>query len=322
MSNVDCCGIDIAKSKFDCAIRLENGKYKNKVFKNDVSGFVIFISWITEQNIKNLHVCMEATGIYWEALAEYLIHRGFTVSVVNPAQIKAFSMSLLIRSKTDRGDARVISDFCFERQPAVWQAPSVEEQELRALVLRLESLQKMRTQESNRIQVARTNVIKNIKDHIVWLDNEIATLLKEIQLYINRNTEMKNMKKLLESIPGLGAKTAAVLLSFGIHLGRFINARQATAYAGVDPRLNESGSSVRGRPRLSKTGHAFLRKSLYMPAMTTLFRTEWGKQFYSRLSAAGKPPKLIIGAIMRKLIHVAFGVLRISEKFDKSLHCV
>ncbi|ECI4645819.1 hypothetical protein DQY68_16360 [Salmonella enterica subsp. salamae] len=195
MSNEDCCGIDIAKSKFDCAIRLENGKYKDKVFKNDVSGFVSFISWITEQNIKNLHVCMEATGIYWEALAEYLIHRGFTVSVVNPAQIKAFSMSLLIREKTDCGDARVINDFCFERQPAVWQLPSVEEQKLRALVLKLESLQKMRTQESNRIQVARTNVIKNIKEHIVWLDNEIATLLKEIQLYINRNIEMKNMKK-------------------------------------------------------------------------------------------------------------------------------
>ncbi|HFE7524764.1 TPA: IS110 family transposase [Salmonella enterica subsp. enterica serovar Newport] len=85
---------------------------------------------------------------------------------------------------------------------------------------------------------------------------------------------MKKMKKLLESIPGLGAQTAAVLLSFGIHPGRFINARQAAAYAGVDPRLNESGSSVRGRPRLSKTGHAFLRKSLYMPAMTTLLRTE------------------------------------------------
>lgn len=130
MKNVVCCGIDIAKSKFDCAIRLENGKYKDKVFKNDVSGFVSFISWITGQNIRTLHVCMEATGIYREALAEYLIHHGFTVSVVNPAQIKAFSMSLLLRSKTDRGDARVISDFCFERQPTVWQAPSVEEQSL------------------------------------------------------------------------------------------------------------------------------------------------------------------------------------------------
>ena len=137
MSNVDYCGIDIAKNKFDCAIKLENGKYKDKVFKNDVSGFVSFISWITEQNLSPLHVCMEATGIYWEALAEYLINRGVTVSVVNPAQIKAFSMSLLVRSKTDRGDARVISDFCFERQPAVWQAPSVEEQELRALCLDL-----------------------------------------------------------------------------------------------------------------------------------------------------------------------------------------
>ncbi|ECJ2224327.1 IS110 family transposase [Salmonella enterica] len=88
MSNVDCCGIDIAKSKFDCAIRPGDGKYKDKVFKNDISGFVSFISWITGQIPGTPHVCIEATGIYREAFAEYLIHREFTVSVVNPAQIK------------------------------------------------------------------------------------------------------------------------------------------------------------------------------------------------------------------------------------------
>ncbi|HBC0990237.1 TPA: IS110 family transposase [Escherichia coli] len=132
---------------------------------------------------------------------------------------------------------------------------------------------------------------------------------------------MNNMKRFLESITVLGTQIVAVSLFFGIHPGSFIRVHQATAYSGIDPRLNESGGSVRGF-RLSKTGNVFLRKSLYMPAMTTLFRTERGKQFYARLSAAGKPLKLIIGSMMRKLIHFAFGVLGTGEKFDKSLHCV
>ncbi|CBJ88213.1 transposase [Xenorhabdus nematophila ATCC 19061] len=322
MEQVYYCGIDIAKSKFDCAIRLNNGKYKDKVFKNESEGFSTFINWLAHHGFSHVHICMEATGIYWEAFAEYLADKGLTVSVINPAQIKAFSISLLVRNKTDREDARVISDFCFERKPAAWLAPSASEQSLWTLVLRLESLQKMRTQENNRLHVARENVTKSLTDHIAWLNNEIEILQGDMLLLINGNAEMKQKKTLLESIPGLGVQTAAVLLSFGIHPGRFVNARQAAAYAGVDPRLNESGSSVKGRPRLSKTGHAFLRKPLYMPAMTTLFRTAWGKHFYARLTAAGKAPKLIIGAMMRKLIHVAFGVLKTEKSFDQSLHGV
>ncbi len=257
-------------------------------------------------------------GVYWEALAEYLADKSLTISVINPAQIKAFSMSLLVRSKTDRGDARVISDFCFERKSEAWLALSALEHRLRVLVLRLEFLQKMRTQENNRLHIEKENVTKSITDHIAWLNHKIELLQGDILLLINGNAEMKHKKKLLENIPRLGVQTAAVLLSFGIHPARFVNARQAAAYAGVDHRLNESGSSVKERPQLSKTGHAFLRKSLYMPAMTTLFRTAWGKHFYSRLTAAGKVPKLIIGAMMHKLIHVAFGIL----KTEKSLHSV
>ncbi|WP_139220108.1 transposase, partial [Collimonas sp. OK412] len=101
---------------------------------------------------------------------------------------------------------------------------------------------------------------------------------------------------------------------------RFGNARKAVAFAGLDPRHHESGSSVKAKPRMSKVGHTFLRKALYMPAMVTLYRTAWGKTFRARLAASGKPPMLIIGAMMRKLIHVAFGVLKSQKSFDASLH--
>jgi transposase len=114
--------------------------------------------------------------------------------------------------------------------------------------------------------------------------------------------------------------TIVSLLAFRIHPEHFDNARQAAAFAGLDPRQHESGSSVHAKPRLSKIGHPFLRKTLYMPAMTTLYKTSWGASFRQRLAATGKPPMLIIGAMMRKLIHVAFGVLKSGVPFRPELH--
>jgi transposase len=242
------------------------------------------------------------------------------VSVVNPAQIKAFGQSQLVRTKTDQVDARLIADFCADRHPAPWQAPSANEQALRAMVLRLESLQVMRTQESNRLEVSRDVVKPSIAAHIEWLDKTIKALAKEIREHMDGDDNLKDKHALLDSIPGLGERTIAILLAYYADLERFGNARQAAAFAGVDPRQYESGTSVKMKPRMSKIGHAFLRKSLYMPALVALYKTAWGKRFRERLAAAGKPPKLIIGAMMRKLIHVAFGVLKSGKNFNPGLH--
>lgn len=312
-------GIDVAKAKLDCALRLPDGKYKHKIFENRHSGYTALGEWLGKHGGAKAHVCMEATGVYWEAVAEFLADKALTVSVVNPAQIKAFGASRLVRTKTDKIDAQLIADFCCERRPAPWQAPTASEQALRALVLRLEALQTMRTQESNRLEVAREAVQADIASHIDWLDKEIKKLINKIHDHIDGDPEMKDKQALLESIPGLGERTIAMLLAFCVHPGRFANARQAAAFAGLDPRQYQSGSSVNGKPRLSKIGHALLRKALYMPAMVTLYRTDWGKSFRHRLAAAGKPPKLIIGAMMRKLIHVAFGVLKSGKCFTPAL---
>jgi transposase len=313
-------GIDVAKAKLDCALRVQNGKYKNKVVENNHKGFKVLTEWLSKQAAPDVHVCMEATGVYWEEVAEYLVAEGMTVSVVNPAKIKAYGASRLVRTKTDRVDAQLIAEFCSERKPEPWQAPSMGEQALRALVLRLEALQAMRIQESNRLEVAREAVKADIAAHIKWLDDEIKKLVKKIRDHINNDPDMKDKKALLESIPGVGERTSAMLLAFCLHPGRFENARQATAYAGLDPRQNESGTSVKGKPRLSKVGHSVIRKMLYMPSVATLHRTTWGSRFRMRLAQSGKPPMLIIGAMMRKLIHVAFGVLKSGKPFDPKLH--
>lgn len=313
-------GIDVAKTKLDCSLRLPNGKYRNKVIENNPAGFKALIEWLAKQDANEVHVCMEATGVYWEAVAEYLTAQGMRVSVVNPAQIKAFGTSHLVRTKTDRVDAQLIAEFCFERAPASWQAPTLGEQALRAMVLRLEALQTMRIQEGNRLEVAREAVKASITTHIEWLDHEIDALAKSIRDHMDNDPNLRNKKALLDTIPGLGERTIAILLSFYAQPDRFDKARQAAAFAGLDPRHHESGASIKSKPRLSKIGHAFLRKALYMPAMVTLYKTDWGKRFRQRLAAAGKPPKLIIGAMMRKLIHVAFGVLKSEKNFNPALH--
>ncbi len=313
-------GLDVSKNKLDCALRFPDGKYKSKVVENKLDGFKTLIEWLAKHGVTTAHVCMEATGVYWEAVAEYLAARSMTVSVVNPAQIKAFGQSQLVRTKTDRADARLIANFCADRHPEPWQAPTASEQALRAMVLRLESLQVMRTQESNRLEVSRDVVKLGIVTHIEWLDEQIKVLAKEIRKHMDGDGNLKGKQELLDSIPGLGERTIAILLAYYADLERFGNARQAAAFAGVDPRQHESGTSVKLKSRMSKIGHAFLRKSLYMPAIVALYRTAWGKRFCERLAAAGKPPKLIIGAMMRKLIHVAFGVLKSKKLFDPALH--
>jgi len=314
-------GIDVAKAKLDCALRLPEGKILHKIAENKPAGFAQLLVFLEKHHAQGVHVCMEATGIYWEAVAEFLSAKsGFTVSVINPAQIKAFAASHLTRTKTDKVDAGLIAAFCAERNPEPWQAPPEAERALRALVLRLDNLQTMRTQESNRLEVARPAVSAGIASHLEWLDGEIKRLIKEIHQQLDNDDDLNAKQKLLDSIPGLGERTIAILLAFYGQPERFANARQAAAFAGLDPRQHESGSSVRGKPRISKVGHAFLRKAFYMPAMVTLYRTEWGQRFRRRLASAGKAPKLIIVAMMRKLLHVAFGVLKSGKPFDPALH--
>ena len=314
-------GIDVAKAKLDCALRQPDGKVRHKVVENTPAGFQALHIWLNKQGTGVLHVCMEATGTYWEAVAEFLVGlEAVTVSVINPAQIKAFGASRMVRTKTDKADARLIAEFCAERCPAPWQPPAPAEQALRALVLRLESLNVMHTQETNRLLVARQTVRNSISQHIDWLDKEIKSVIEAINDHIDSDPTLHDKQRLLDSIPGLGERTIAILLAYYASPERFHNAREAAAFAGLDPRQNQSGTSLNSKPRLSKIGHSFLRKALYMPAMVTLYRTDWGKRFFNRLAASGKPPMLIIGAMMRKLIHVAFGVLKSGHEFDPTLH--
>jgi transposase len=320
-NKVDKIGIDVSKAKLDLALLREQGKFRDKVIANSRKGFQELAAWLSKQGVIQAHICMEATGAYWEDLAEFLVDAGFAVSVVNPVLIKRFGESLGERSKTDRLDARVIARFCAERSPELWQAPSKAVRGLRALVRRREALIELRTEELNRRDSAsEPRVLESIDKVIAMLDEQIAQIERQIRDHIGGDPTLKQQRELLESVPGIGKVVSGMLLSYYGGELRFESSKQAVAFAGLDTSRRESGSSVRGKPRLSKKGHSNIRGTLYMPAVVAMTKSAWGKAFAARLAAAGKPPLLIIGAVMRKIVAIAYGVLKSGQPFNPALH--
>jgi len=308
-------GIDVAKQKFDVAL-LSDGKTKHKTCKNSTEGFEILMVWLEKQGVQKVHACLEATGNYGEDLAIYLYEAGHTVSIVNPARIKGFAQSELIRTKTDKIDAGVIARFCLAMKPEPWIPPTPAIRSLRALVRRVDSLVDMRSQEKNRISTAHESVVFLIKEHIAYLDQEIEKIRKQIADLIGQNPQLKQRKDLLDSIPGIGKATIPHLLAELNNLEKFNHVREVVAFIGLAPKETISGSSIKGKPRLCKIGHARLRKALYMPALVSIQCNPVMIAFYNRLKEKGKNGKVIVCAIMRKLVHVIFGVLKSGKKYD------
>jgi transposase len=313
-------GIDISKRTFDACLIRDSGKLRHKVFPNTAAGFAQLSAWLSKHQVERAHACLEATGTYGEALATYLHEAGHLVSVLNPAVIKAYAQSHLSRAKTDKADATLIARFCAERRPPEWRPLPREVRELQALARRLDSLLEMRQMEANRLEVAATAAVsESLAGHLAYLDTEIAKTEKMIRSHIDHHPGLKGQRDLLVSIPGVGETTAAKLLSEVMDVKLYESARQLAAFAGLAPRLHESGSSIRRKAHLSKTGAPRLRKALYFPAVVAMRHNPYVKDLSERLKARGKCPMQVIGAAMRKLVHIAYGVLKSGKPFDPEL---
>ena len=311
-------GIDIAKLKFNVCLIHRSGKLKHKVFLNTSAGFTQLREWLSKQGVERVHACLEATGAYGDALALSLHQAGQTVSVVNPAAIKAFAQSRLSRTKTDRVDAELIARFTKAQEPPAWTPPPQEVRELQALVRRLESLAEMRVAEENRLSSGVTVEVvrQSVEEHLAYLNTQIKRTEKLIREHINRHPTLKRRSELLDSIPGIAEATASLLLSEITDITHYRSARQVAAYAGLVPRERQSGTSVRGRTRLSKIGNARLRRALYFPAITALRCSPFFQAWAEGLRQRGKCKMSVICAVMRKLVHVAYGVLKSGKPFD------
>lgn len=314
-----CMGIDIAKLTFVAAVKIID-KDKVKSFANNEEGFKNLIEWLEQFAVKNPHCCMESTGKYGNALALFLHKNNYVVSIVNPAKIKYFMMSQLSRNKTDPVDAKLICNYCELFMPSQWQPLAVETQELQALVGRLDTLTKMVLQEQNRLENVEPIIKESIDNTIASLKIEIKTIEKMIIKHIDANAALKKDSDLLKSIPGIGEKTTNKTLAFLSHIKSFSKAKQVAAFIGINPQHAQSGTSL-NRSHISKTGDAELRKMLYMPALVAIQYQPNIKAFYEKLVGKGKPKKVAICAVMRKLVHIIYGVLKSQKPFDAKLIC-
>ena len=315
-------GIDVSKAKLDVALLLANDKFKSKVFTNDPPGFEALLQWLRSHvsDMQALHICMEATGAYHEALACWLSDQGLglglAVSVVNPLLVKRFAEANRLRNKTDSGDAKCLAMFCKSHRPERWEAPSIALRTLQALVARLDTLQAMRQAECNRLDVAHLSVADSLRKVIAGLDEAISQVKAQIASTVDDDPDLKRRAQLLNSIPGLGEKTIPQLLAYIGRPERFKSVKALIAFAALTPLIRQSGTSLNSHKGTHPMGHQQLRRALYFPAMVAGRYNPLIAAFWAKLKAQNKPGKVIVVACMHKLLVIAYGVLRSDKPFD------
>jgi transposase len=320
MDQTEYVGVDVAKDKFDVALFINN-RYKHSVYSNDAKGHAEFAKWLM-QNTTSPWVCMEATGHYSELIADFLLKKAIKVSVVNPYQIKNFAKASLARNKNDIIDGRVIREFCKCMQPRVYITAPEEQKQLKGLMKLLDMLKAQLVQLNNQLHslhedMARTILIQLIKN----LEREVAQVENKMSLLVSSEPMLKKKMSLITSIKGVGKLTAYRVLALMPDVHSFQTAKQFAAYIGITPKQHQSGRLI-GKTTISRLGDSRLRKSLYMAALVAKNHNKSLTAFVTRLETYGKTPKTIVCAVMRKLAHIIFGVLKSGLPFNENFSCI
>jgi transposase len=310
-------GIDVGKFEFHCALNVQ-GDVRSNHFPHTDAGFQRLHRWLKNRHVTRVHACLESTGGWSEELAADLHAHGHIVSIVNPLAIKSFGQSELSRTKTDKADAALIARFCLTMKPAPWEPPSPIQRRLQQLARRRVSLDDMRTQESNRLGAPGSDEVRaSIEAMIGFLERQIAEIDEQIRSLINDDPTLRGRRDLLSSIPGIGERVAITILGELPNITEFRNAKALSAFVGLCPREFRSGRSV-SAAWLSKIGNAHVRRILYMPAIAAMRCNPVLKAFAERLRLRGKRGKQIIVAVMRRLLVLAYGVLKTGRPFSSS----
>lgn len=318
MAPLDILGLDIGKYKVSACL-LREPRNPSFDFDNTQAGFEALRKWLRKSRSKDapgLHACMEATGNYGLDLAVFLVNEGHTVSIVNPAQTRAFGQAELMRNKTDKLDAALIARFCRAQAPAAWTPPAEHLVTLRELVRRCASLKDQRTQEINRQKAGLSTplVQASLARSRAYLEQEIETIAAEIRRLIATNPQLTRNFDLLTSIPGIGEVGAAVLMAEIPNIAEF-KPKGLAAFAGLSPAEHSSGQQKRSIG-ISRIGNATVRSTMYLGALSASRHNPALKDFVARMRAAGKPNKVVLIAVARRLLIMAHAVLRSQTPFD------
>jgi transposase len=294
---------------------------------NDASGFQRLLSWAQERtgaSAQELTVVMEATGVYHEALALALHEAGCRVIVANPKRVRDYAKGIGLLNKTDRADARALMRYGREQaeELVAWSPPPLEVRTLRALYARLSAVEKDLNRELNRKAQADLSgqpkvVSESLQQSIDHLQADCKRLERAIEDHFDQHPGLREQRELLQSVCGIGPNSADRLLCL-LRRHEFRSARQAAAFAGLAPQQHQSGT-LRKPSHRPKQGEGALKKVLYWAAIAASRYNPELRSHYQALLKAGKTKMLALGALMRRLVHIAFGILKSGKPYDPKL---
>jgi transposase len=317
MDNRVTLGLDVAKRSIEVCLLSSNGRVQKTSIDNSKHGFQKLLCWLHGYDLANIHVCLEPTGKYSRAIAAYLHATGVKISQVNSYTVLCHGRSKNYRSKTDRIDAYLLADFCLKENPPAWSPPAPSQTELSELQARIADIEEMIIQERNRLEAVdcSTTVRLDIEEHLAQLMVRKQRLEKASRELVKSEPILQNDFAIINSVIGLGEKSAMRLLAL-VRFDQFKIPRNVGCFAGLTPKQYRSGTSVYKRDCISRIGSTQLRKSMYFPAMVAMQHNPQMRYFAERLEKKGKPPKVIICAVMRKLLVLAATLIRNQEYYD------
>lgn len=295
-------------------------------FPNNKKGFKAMLSWVkrlTDSSIDVLFL-MEATGVYHESFAYFLAAEGEQLSIVLPNKISNYFRTLDVKTVTDKTCAEAIAMFGLERNLGRWKAPDPAYLALRQLTRERDQLLQERTVLTNQLHAETscahpsTKAVARKKSLIALINKQVAEITREINELIKANEKIKESVKRITSMIGIGTLTAAVILGETSGFDLIRSKKQLTSYAGLDVKEKQSGTSVKGKPKISKRGNRHLRKAMYMPSMTAIQHDERFKAVYARLIAKHGVKMKALVAIQRKLLEISYVLFKNSDTYDKN----
>jgi len=308
-------GIDISKLSFDVAVKMKNEKYSHFKFSNDNEGFIKFRELLNQNAI----CVIEASGPYYLKLAAFLFNSKISVCVINPLVIRRFSQMRMSRTKTDKKDAVMIAEYGKSQTPNLWKPEADYVLEIKQMHAYVEQMNKSRTglirqQEAFKYNVAESLALKeSLEKMILLLEDEIALIENKMAVIIK--DQHNELFQQLKSIPGIGTKTAMLLIVISGGFTKFDNARQLSSYVGTSPRIFESGTSVKGKSKICKMGMSRIRAMLYVCSWSAKRCNNACKELYDRLVEKGKAKKIALIAVANKLLKQAFALASKNEYY-------
>lgn len=310
-------GIDISKATFDIGF-IKEEQWLHNVFTNDLKGFKSLVKIIGSDD----HCIMEASGPYYLQLAMFLHSKGIKVSVVNPLVIRRFSQMRLVRAKTDKKDARVIAEYGIKESPGLWLPEEKHIIHMRQVFSAIQNIDKQIKMSNKQLDAfeATGMLCCDVKSTLKGLVKALRQKKDKLQSQLIDLTKEHYQQTFerLQTIPGLGPKTAVLLTTITNNFQKFEHSRQLIAYVGLSPRIYQSGTSINGKGHICKMGSSVVRKQLYMCSWTAKFCNKGCREMYARLKEKGKPERVIKVAIANKLLKQAFAVVKNNTNFNEN----